>query len=508
LVGQRPRAGFLSVSFPRRPHRSFCVGRWLLTALCVAGGGALYAVDETDYYRLVSFEMPPDAVLEVGGMTRAPDGALVFCTRRGDVIRVDSPDGPPAAMKYHRFATGLHSPLGILAHQDAYYVVQLGELTRLRDTDGDGTADEYTTICDDWGFSGNFHEFAYGPRMDGDGKLWVALNIPFGEEPYGRAPWRGWALRIDPQTGVMEPMAAGMRSPSGIDISPAGDVFFTDNQGDWCNASKLSHISRGDFHGHPYSLHSAADPRSPLKNVRAAPDRLFTRDVPTKVPSFKLPSVWFPFQKAGRGPSGMVWDTTGGTFGPFSGQVFVGEFRQSRVFRVQLEKIKGHWQGALFPFRSGFNSGVFRLLFSDAGHLLAGMTRRGWGSIGAKQFGIQRVEWTGVTPLEIQNMQVRKDGFVLEFTLPVNPETCTPGAFQLESYTYRLSKTYGGPEEEKREHTIVAVELGAAGRKVFLRVPDLREGFVHELHAGPVRALDSTPLLHDVAYYTLMNLPD
>ena len=488
-----------------RPWRTLA-GLWIW--MCLLSVTTLHAVDESDYYRMVSFEMPGDEVLEVGGMTRAPDGALVICTRRGDVFSISSPDGAPDAMIYHRFATGLHSPLGILAHDDAYYVVQLGELTRLRDTNGDGTADEYTTVCDDWGFSGNFHEFAYGPRLDLDGKLWVTLNVPFGEKPYGRAPWRGWALRIDPHTGVLEPMAAGMRSPSGLEISPDGDVFFTDNQGDWCNASKIAHISRGDFHGHPYSLASASDPRSPLENPRIAPDRLFTRDVPAEVSNFKLPTVWFPFQKAGRGPSGMVWDTTGGGFGPFGGQVFVGEFRQSRVFRVQLEKIQGHWQGALFPFLSGFESGVFRVLFSGGGHLLVGMTRRGWGSVGARQFGIQRVEWTGMTPLEIQTMRVRRDGFALEFTLPIAPSTCAPSSFHLESYTYRLSKTYGGPEEEKREHRIVATEIGATPREVFLHVPDLRLGFVHELHAGGIRAADGTPLLHDVAYYTLMHLPD
>ena len=45
----------------------------------------------------------------------------------------------------------------------AVYCVQRGELTRLIDTDGDDRADRYETVCDSWGVSGNYHEFAFGP---------------------------------------------------------------------------------------------------------------------------------------------------------------------------------------------------------------------------------------------------------------------------------------------------------------------------------------------------------
>jgi hypothetical protein len=105
------------------------------------------------------------------------------------------------------------------------YTAQRGELTRMKDSNNDGRADIFETVCDDWEISGNYHEYNFGPRLDPEGYLWVTLNKPFGGEPYGRAHWRGWAVRIDAKTGEMFPMSAGLRSPAGLEISPWGDVF-------------------------------------------------------------------------------------------------------------------------------------------------------------------------------------------------------------------------------------------------------------------------------------------
>ena len=47
---------------------------------------------------------------------------------------------------------------------------------RIRDTDGDGMADVYEKVTDDFGISGNYHEFNYGPVKDANGNLFIALN--------------------------------------------------------------------------------------------------------------------------------------------------------------------------------------------------------------------------------------------------------------------------------------------------------------------------------------------
>ena len=149
------------------------------------------------------------------------------------------------------------------------------------------------------------------------------------------------------------------------------------------------------------------------------------------MPQLTPPCIWFPYGRMGQSASEPRWDTTGGKFGPFAGQCFVGDQTKSIVMRVYLEKINGRYQGACFPFRSGFECGVNRLVFGPDGSLYVGMTNRGWGSLGGKPYGLQRLVYTGVLPFEIHEMKLTKDGFDLTFTKPLDAAT----AEKLESYS-------------------------------------------------------------------------
>ena len=100
-------------------------------------------------------------------------------------------------------------------------------------------------------------------------------------------------------------------------------------------------------------------------------------------------------------------DASDGKFGPFAGQLFIGEFTQSSINRVFLEKVDGQYQGACFPFLDGFACGVLRLAFLPDGSLMVGETNRGWNSLGPRSWGLQRVAWTGRTPFALQTMQAR-----------------------------------------------------------------------------------------------------
>ena len=99
-----------------------------------------------------------------------------------------------------RFASGLHEALGLHVEDDkTVYVVQRPELTKLVDKDGDGVADEYATVCDKWGVSGDYHEFAFGPARDKDGNFYITLNVGFGGGHQAKAPWRGLVRQGDAQ---------------------------------------------------------------------------------------------------------------------------------------------------------------------------------------------------------------------------------------------------------------------------------------------------------------------
>ena len=459
---------------------------------------------EARYWRIETCKIPEGIELEVGGLLQLQDGRVLACTRRGEVWSIADAFGPEP--KFVRFAQGLHEPLGLVERDGWIHVTQRGELSRMRDTDADGRADEFQTVCDAWPISGNYHEYNFGPALDRDGNFWITTNKPFGDEPYGRAKWRGFALKITPD-GVMTPMACGLRSPAGVGFSPWGDLFYTDNQGEWCGASKLAHIEPGDFHGHPWGTFACEDPLWKFTKPAAPPDGMKMPDVQGVMPSFKLPAVWFPYDKMGRSPAGFVWDETGGKFGPFGGQMLVCDQYQSSVMRVSLEKVGGRWQGACYPLRLGFQCGIIRVAWDRDGQLLCGETDRGWGSLGGQTMGLQRLAWTGEMPFEIREMRARPDGFELEFTRPAERKVASDVAFyELSSYTYLLHEPYGSPETDTATCEVKSVELSEDGLRARLVVEPLREGYVHELRAK-LTAADGEPILHEKAYYTLARRP-
>jgi hypothetical protein len=462
---------------------------------------------EATYYPIETIELSEDVALEVAGLLIEPDGRVLASTRRGEVWLIDpSParQGKPAPCI--RFAEGLQEPLGLLRVEDWIYTAQRGELTRFKDLDGDDRADLFETVCEAWEISGNYHEYAFGPRRDAAGDFWITLNKPFGEEPFGKAHWRGWAVRVTPE-GKMVPTCSGLRSPAGLENSPWGEMFYTDNQGEWCGASKLSHLEPGDFHGHPWGLDSHEHPDCTLPHPGDPPDGELMPAVAKEMP-LKLPAVWFPYDKMGKSPSGMAWDVSEGRFGPFAGQLFVGDQHHASVLRVFLERVNGHWQGACFPFRSGFQCGLIRVAFAADGSLFAGMSKRGWGSRGDSEDGLQRLYWSGEVPFEILTMEVQPGGFLLTFTHDLDLATALdPASYEMHSYTYKLHSEYGSPEVDEQNLSVVRVQRGNLDSQVSLQVEPLREGYVHELHLQGVQNQVGLPLLHDEAYYTLIHRP-
>ena len=511
--------------------------RLVLLLAFFATAGNVKAADEDDYYRLISIvtskastasrskqwkPAPKGLTLEVSGMAALDDGRLAVTIRKGEVWILDNVyKDPPDSVTYNRFATALHEPLGLIKHGDSFYTAQRSELTRLRDTDGDHVADEYLTVAKGWGVTGNYHEYAFGPKLDRDGNFWITLNLGLGLKPEQKlralkhptlgvmqGKWRGWSVKITPD-GKLIPVSAGMRSPSGLGANRAGDMFYTDQQGNWVGTNTLHHMREGAFHHHPEALASADLEGSPLKDqIKSIPAGLPFPEAVKQLPQLKPPTVWFPYKKVGQSATDIMLDNSGGKFGPFDGQLFIGEFTLASVSRVFLEKVNGQYQGACFPFREGLASAVIRLAQGTDGSTFVGLSNRGWSSIGTASYGLQRLVWTGKKPFEIKEMRARADGFELVFTKPVDHKTASdPKSYSMNSYTYMYHQQYGSDEILKRDLIVQRVEIADNGLTVRLFLDNLRPLFVHELHANGVRSQDDEPLLHPDAYYTLNAIP-
>ncbi|WP_246000859.1 plastocyanin/azurin family copper-binding protein [Pontibacter diazotrophicus] len=468
---------------------------------------------EDDFYKLISLPIPEGVILEVGGLATLPDGSIAACTRRGEVWIISNPNvSGNIKPTYRRFAYGLHEPLGLAYKDGDIYVTQRSEITRLRDMNGDGEADAYDKVFS-WPLSGNYHEYSYGPLFMPNGNMLVTLNLGWSNSlghGVSLAPWRGWMLEITPD-GQMTPVAAGLRSPSGFGFNEAGDVFYTENQGDWVGSGRISHIEKGDFLGNAESLRWTDLPDSPLnikpQDIPDTGEPLY--DVAKRVEALKPPAVWLPHGILGISTSGILNDNTNGKFGPFSNQFFVGDQGQSKIMRVALEKVKGQYQGVVFPFREGFSSGILRLIWGSDGAMFSGMTSRGWSSTGKELFGLQRLVWTGRTPFEMKTVRAMPDGFEIEFTLPVNRTVAAdPSVYQITGFNYKYQAEYGSPVINNKKCTVRGVVVSEDGLKARLVVDGLREGYIHEITAEGVRGADGKPLLHHVGYYTLNQFPD
>ena len=487
---------------------------------------------EEDFFKINKLRSPEGTLLEVGGLCTMPDGNLAIATRRGDVYIVENPTSPKPY--FRKFASGLHELLGIAYKNGSLYVAQRGELTRLQDANMDGKADIFETIYA-WPLSGNYHEYSYGPKIAPDGSFYVTLNLGFGDVWWSGTsfvPWRGWALHIF-EDGSMEPWATGLRSPCGISMID-GELFYTDNQGDWMGSGSIMPIKKGAFLGNPGGLVWTNMPNSPLKLTqeaifskvnpriefsedgrRAKPENIEKEsyktlaDIKKDVPELQMPAVWLPHGVLGISNSEIV-KIPKGVFGPFEEQLLVGDQGQSKISRVFMEKVKGELQGCAWDFRSGFQSGVLRMSWANDGSLFVGETNRGWGSAGEANEGMQRLYWNSFMPFEMKTVKAMPDGFEIEFTKPIDKKKAANlSSYLVESFNYKYTPVYGSPPMNLKKCPVKGVKVSEDGLTVRIIVGDLKQYYIHKISLDGIRDQDSSySLVHSTAYYTLNNIPD
>ncbi len=464
-------------------------------------------------YRVENIMLPKGEGGQVGGLDFLPDGRLVAVFSSGEVMFYY-----PKEKSWRLFATGMQDPLGILAEsEDTVLVMQRPELTRLIDTDDDGLADEYQTVTDDFGISGNYHEFAYGPVKDSEGNLYIALNCasPGGgvfkevrgklntltkehnkpKQMYAPVPYRGWIMKYTTD-GKLIPYACGFRSPNGLGFDLHGNLFVTDNQGDWVPTSPLYLVEKGHFYGHPASLiwRKGWDEGSPYKLPVAQLDSMRTK-----------PVVQFPQGIMASSPTQPLVDHTKGEFGPFEGQFFVGEMNIPRILRVILDTVSGQVQGACLPFLDGqgLHKGNNRLAFSPDGSLWVGQNDHGW----AGDRGIQRIVYTGKVPMDLLDIHLTPTGFDLTFTLPLNADSAVNKKhYKIRHYNYHYSNRYGSDQYDVKEVPVTAVDLSDNHRVVSLQLDSIQAEMIYEITLSGIVSKDNRPLRNTLICYTVNQL--
>jgi len=462
------------------------------------------AARENEFYKVTRIEIPDPLFVEAGCFTTAPDGRIAVGTRRGDVFIVDGLGQKLPEPKFYKFAAGMDELLGLAWKDGSFYATQATELTRLTDTDGDGRADRYDTVSDAWGFA-NYHEYAIGSKFDSEGNIWIALGL--SKSYYSDALIRGWALKITPD-GKAIPVCSGLRSPLGIGDNGEGAMIYAESQGPWNGSCSLKHLKPGGFMGHPvsYNWYEFAPNMGSAPIEPNSPSRLEIER--GRVKELVPYAVVFPFRRMGRSISGFVVDDTDGKFGPFGGQIFVGDYTLSLVMRATMEEVNGVWQGACYPFREGLSTGILNCHFTPEGQLLSGGTNRGWPVRGSQENILERIDWTGVTPFEVKEIEVRSDGFLVSFTKPLDPEIAgDPANYSLKTFTHVYKSGYGSPEVDQTTPEVRSATVASDGLQVRLKLSGMMKGHVHHFDMSELCGENGEKILHKDAYYTLNEIP-
>lgn len=464
------------------------------------------AAAEAKYYPITTIPIPATVPMRPGGFEILPDGRLAVGTRRGDIYFIKGAFETPPNPEFHLFATGQDEIFSLAWKDGAMTAVSWSEVLRISDTDGDGVADQYKTLCNRWGYAEQ-HEFAFASKPDPEGNLWIALGLSGSYESNNL--FRGWAVKVAPD-GKMTPVCSGLRSPGGVGANAEGAMFAVESQGPWNGSCSLKHLKPGGFVGHPASFNwYPFAPGLPSPAVVPNTNSRLTTEL-GRVKELVPPAVSFPYLKMGRSISGFRLAQTGGKFGPFDGQLFLGDYTLSVILRATTEQVNGVWQGACYPFREGLATGIMNVEFTPNGQLIAGgfTTSRQWPVRGAEPFALQRLDWTGEMPFEIREIKILPDGFQLNFTRPVDPAVAAkPETYALSTYTHIYQSAYGSPEVDQTTPRVVKADVSADGLRVSLTIDGMQKGHIHDFDLAMMRSPSGEPLLHSKAYYTVNEIP-
>ena len=132
--------------------------------------GAMWGTSEEEnkYYKIVNIPIPPEVPMRPGSFEILPDKRLAVGTRRGDIYFVSGAFETPPNPSYHLFASGQDEIFGMSWRDNSLTITQFGEVTQITDTNGDGTADRFDTLTNNWGYAEG-HEFAFGSKHDPEG---------------------------------------------------------------------------------------------------------------------------------------------------------------------------------------------------------------------------------------------------------------------------------------------------------------------------------------------------
>lgn len=466
---------------------------------------------------LNAFRIQLPAHLLPTGFAWRPDGRLLVCTLAGQVYLIDDRAMFPSRASYRVCADGLSAPYGIVAGEEGPEddIASMDVATKigvLRVTYGrEPKVSIAKVVVSGWGCTPDYHDWVVGPVPAKNGEYYLGLPCQQDERTPLGAKFHGSVIKLNPkpknfddrQRFTIEPLSTGHRFPMGLAVNRDGDLFVTDNQGNYNPFNELNHVRKGAFFG----FVNANDKKN--KDYKIPP---------TIEPAINIPHPW---TRSVNGicflytPEKLKREKGKDAFGPLEGHLVGCEYDTRRLIRMSLQKIGDTYQGCAYPLSKEPSSpekgflGPIVCAVSPRGELYVGSIREsGWGA-GNNVGEIVKIK---LEPEKftcgIAEVKAVKGGFSIDFLREVDAKKAAEVAnYSISSYRRISTPAYGGPDVDRRIEKIDFVELSADRRQVMVKVPDLRTGgFVYEFQLKNLAPVDAE-FFPAEAYFTLHGVP-
>lgn len=435
----------------------------------------------------------------VAGFAWFPNGDLLML----DFVDLDSPKGaliilknlntPGQTVTSQTIMQNFNEPLGLQIVDGVIYVNDQKGIWKVEKDAGGAYAKTLFSPRPVAAKNGRY-PFAFNLEY-ANGSLYYAMGCHNITSPEN-AQWPGFVYKVDIATKAVETLNSGIRMPNGMGVKKeTGDLFYSDNQGEWRKASPVFHVMKDAYNGHP--AHKSGGGWWPA---------------PGKVTP---PAVWLP--SVSRSAYGNMTRSTTSLHevekGIYKGSFLMGDNYLGRINRIFFEKVKGVYQGATFHFSNTVRGGIQHFIEGPDGTLFGGAlgtdNSSGWNWQGVLG-GITKWVPNQNGIMDIVAIRSNQTGFDLEFTEPLAAADIKPDNFWVVSYAYnQWSESYGGSPEDVKKMKITALESSADRKQLSLTVEGLAKGRVYNFFIKNDLKSEAGNKFHfPWAWYTLNEISD
>jgi cytochrome c2 len=389
-------------------------------------------------------------------------GDAAGVTFDGDVWLISGLKGDLEAVRWKRFASGLHEPMSIVARNGEILVFDRNGIWKLVDSNGDKECDRYEMFCNLFAQTAETREFPNSMKLGPKGELYISKG---GQEGTTRGKHNGTVIKVAADGKSFEVIGYGLRQPFIGVNAQTGLVTASDQQGHYVPSTPLHIIRDHQFYGH---LPTIAEKEKYPESIAE-------------------PLTWIPHPV---NPSGVTqtW-LLGSKMGPVDGELIHIGYNRPELFRVLQNTHFAKPQAALVSFSREFDFPTLNAIVNPADGQLYVTGFQVWGTVVKRLSGLARVRWTGKPRVLLEEVTPTDKGLVLRFNAKLDAKLATnPESYSAERWNYKRTPEYGSPHLKldgsngQEWMNASSTYLSADGKSVLVAFPEMKT--CHQMRIG------------------------